>query len=223
MAAKERKIEVPVADNEELPLPTEADATPVVTIRNVRPVIEPRSFEKAPEPAPIPEPVQIEKIAEVPRERIREALASYADPVAEAAYNPMFSELVWADDDVVGLVAYALYKQNKRDWFTAFEATNARRPSSAELNSYIVGEATRRRVETYRRLAADALAKLTSQDMSAEALPPSVHYQAAEAVAPKVKRSLLQVPFLRNMIIGVSAAILAVIFVRYGLAWMFGR
>jgi hypothetical protein len=78
---------------------------------------------------------------------------------AEAERNPIFDALVTPDDDVVGLVAYSLYKQNKRAWLDDFIKATGRAPSEAETRAYIIGESTERRLNTYRRLAAATLAE----------------------------------------------------------------
>jgi hypothetical protein len=77
---------------------------------------------------------------------------------AEAERNPIFDALVTPDDDVVGLVAYSLYKQNKRAWLDDFIKATGRAPSEAETRAYIIGESTERRLSTYRHLAAATLA-----------------------------------------------------------------
>jgi hypothetical protein len=61
------------------------------------------------------------------------------------------------EEDVAGLVAYSIYKQNKRAWLDDFVKTTGRAPSEAETRSYIIGESTERRLATYRRLAASTL------------------------------------------------------------------
>ena len=77
----------------------------------------------------------------------------------EVERNPIFDALVGPDEeDVAGLVAYSIYKQNKRAWLDDFVKTTARAPSEAETRSYIIGESTERRIATYRRLAASTLA-----------------------------------------------------------------
>ncbi|MCX7900195.1 MAG: hypothetical protein N2444_08970 [Methylocystis sp.] len=68
-------------------------------------------------------------------------------------HNEIFGKLVTGDDDIVGLVAYSLYKQNKIDWMRAFESRFSRLPNDQEFAAYIVGENTPRRVSTYRFLA----------------------------------------------------------------------
>ena len=70
----------------------------------------------------------------------------------------MFLNLVKGDDDIAGLVAYSIYKQNKLDWLRAFKIAQSRTPNEAELASYIIGEGTPRRLATYRHLAEATLA-----------------------------------------------------------------
>jgi hypothetical protein len=72
--------------------------------------------------------------------------------------NPVFSSLVTGDNDIVGLVAYSIYKQNKLDWLLAFHRATGREPNEQENVAYIVGEATPRRLATYRHLAESTLA-----------------------------------------------------------------
>lgn len=72
---------------------------------------------------------------------------------AEGDRNPVFTSLVTGDGDVVGLVAYSVYKQNKHDWLLAFAKAKGRDPDEAEVVAYIIGESTPRRLATYRHLA----------------------------------------------------------------------
>ena len=65
----------------------------------------------------------------------------------------VFQRLVGDDNDIAGLVAYSIYKQNKLDWLRAFEVANGRAPDTAEISAYIIGEGTPRRLATYRHLA----------------------------------------------------------------------
>jgi hypothetical protein len=76
-----------------------------------------------------------------------------------AQRNPIFAELVQVEDDLEGLVSYALYKQNKRDWLASFFKTHGRDPTDSEIQSYILGERTQRRLATYRRLAEGLIEK----------------------------------------------------------------
>ena len=67
--------------------------------------------------------------------------------------NPVFEMLVSGDNDIIGLVAYSIYKQNKRDWLIAFAAARGREPTEDERLSYIIGDITPRRLATFRHLA----------------------------------------------------------------------
>lgn len=85
-----------------------------------------------------------------------------ASGVRSEARNPLLDALVYGDNDLVGLVAYAMHEVNRRDWCLAYEAAHGRPPSEGEINAYLVGEQLERRLDTYRRLAEDALAKVAS-------------------------------------------------------------
>jgi hypothetical protein len=75
----------------------------------------------------------------------------------EADRNPIFDNLVGSEGEVAGLVAYSIYKQNKRAWLDDFIKATGRTPTEAETRSYIIGENTERRLAIYRQLAAAAL------------------------------------------------------------------
>ena len=83
-----------------------------------------------------PEPVLVESLSDVESDR-----------------NPVFEQLVAGDADIVGLVAYSIYKQHKRDWLIAFKRAKSRAPTEDEANAYIIGESTPRRLATFRHLA----------------------------------------------------------------------
>jgi len=73
--------------------------------------------------------------------------------------NPILAELVQGEDDLAGLVGYGFYKLNKRDWLAAFFKTHGRDPTEGEIESYVLGERTQRRLATYRRLAEDLIGR----------------------------------------------------------------
>ena len=75
---------------------------------------------------------------------------SIVDP---AEHNVVFTGLVTGDRDIVGLVAYSIYKQNKYDWLQAYSRLQGRMPNAEEAQSYLLGESTPRRLATYRHLA----------------------------------------------------------------------
>jgi hypothetical protein len=99
--------------------------------------------EAAPAPAPVPA-----------------SMASSPAPASEintAIRDTIFERLVSSDGDVIGLLAYSLSKQNKRDWLAAFRKVKGRDPDTAELDAFDIGETIDRRIGTYRKLAEVAI------------------------------------------------------------------
>lgn len=84
---------------------------------------------------------------------------STLDPIegVAASRDSIFDKLVATEADIVGLLAYSLSKQNKRDWLAAFKAAKGREPNNEELDAYDIGEMIERRLTTYRKLAESAL------------------------------------------------------------------
>jgi hypothetical protein len=78
--------------------------------------------------------------------------------VVEPERNTIFDSLVRVEGEVAGLVAYSIYKQNKRAWLNDFQKIVGRPPTEAETRAYIIGESTERRLATYRHLAQSTLA-----------------------------------------------------------------
>ena len=79
-------------------------------------------------------------------------------PLESESRNGVFTSLVKGDDDITGLVAYSVFKQNELDWLNDFRTAKGRDPSDAETEAYIIGESTGRRLATYRHLADATLA-----------------------------------------------------------------
>jgi hypothetical protein len=100
-----------------------------------------------------------------PREEFSTPINPPATHAGSSAYegvgiarDTIFDRLVSGENDVVGLLAYSLSMQNKRDWLAAFQAEKGRDPDGAELAAYEIGERIERRLATYRKLAEHALA-----------------------------------------------------------------
>lgn len=116
-------------------------------------------------------------MAEDKAERVAQALRTITPattPRTDSRHNPLLDQLVYGDNDLVGLVAYALHEVNRRDWRNAYEQAHGRPPSEAEFNAYLVGEQLERRLDTYRRLAEDAIAKVATGDSNLRRLAEGV-------------------------------------------------
>jgi hypothetical protein len=106
-----------------------------------------------------------------------------SDP--ESQYNTVYERLVLRDDDLIGLIAYALYKQRKRAWLVDFKSQKSRAPRPDEQSSYIIGETTAARSNDYRQQAEASLGAYADQVIKS-ATP---ELQRA-AIAGKIERSL---------------------------------
>ena len=49
---------------------------------------------------------------------------------AERPHNRVYDHLVEGEDDVIGLITYSLYKQDKRDWLMAWKRQHGREPTA---------------------------------------------------------------------------------------------
>lgn len=139
---------------------------------------------------------------------------------AEGERVTVFGKLVTGDDDIVGLVAYSIYKQHENDWLNAFRKAKGREPNEAESSAYTLGEGTARRLATYRHLAEATLAGRGPQvatDSSATAfMQRSFAAAARRGSAPTQGR-----PALANTLVYIALAVVFVLAVvlaaRYGL------
>lgn len=60
-----------------------------------------------------------------------------ASPKPTAQYNIVYEKLVEGDIDVIGQLAYCLYKQSKQQYLKTFESLNGRRPTDDELRNHV--------------------------------------------------------------------------------------
>lgn len=133
---------------------------------------------------------------------------------AESDHNGVFTTLVTSDQDIVGLVAYSIYKQNKYDWLMAFSRQRGRMPNPDETQSYLHGESTPRRLATYRHLAEATLDGRGLEVPGSSSRPSGT--VPARRPAPLDTASPARQPG-RPLLIGLICAILVVI----GLVWYF--
>jgi hypothetical protein len=162
-----------------------------------------------------------------PRGAIEEALLTHALETSDLDphRNPIFELLVKGENDVTGLLAYGLYKQNKRDWLIAFQANNNRSPDQNELAAFILAERIPRRIMTYRHLAENMLSRDGYKLSGAKAglfgiaPEPANDTKALTASLSEPSKRSQTLRYLLGMLILVIA--MAVIF-RVAGAWLFG-
>lgn len=72
---------------------------------------------------------------------------------SERNYNYIFSKLVQSDDDIVGLISYALYKRQKIDHIQRFMSEHGHGPTDENLKSFHEMSSTDIQIENYRTRA----------------------------------------------------------------------
>lgn len=75
-----------------------------------------------------------------------------------SAFNDIYSTLVEDSDDILGIIAYSFYKQQKIEFLQAFQAENGRAPSDAELRVFYVTSNSPASLTSY-RTKAEALSR----------------------------------------------------------------
>jgi hypothetical protein len=155
--------------------------------------------------------------------KIDERMPALAETVpAEEARNPIYDLLVQGETDVIGLLAYSLYKQNKRDWLIAFQATHGRDPGGAETDAFILGERIPRRIATYRRLAEDMLDKGHVQGaslLSGLVSAPANDLGHQRPLGQKANRPTITWRYIGTLL--AALVVMAIVF-RLAAAWLFG-
>ncbi|WP_349358818.1 hypothetical protein [Stappia sp.] len=98
------------------------------------------------------------------------------------AYNKVFefyAEDTDNDIDLVGFVAYALYKRQKRDWILKHLEDKHRRPTDEEISAVITSYLTDDMRRTLRDRASDLLSQYAEEYVSA--LEPSIRENAVNS------------------------------------------
>jgi len=116
----------------------------------------------------------------------------------QPSYNQAFETIVDSEEDVIGLFAYALYKQHKRDWIVSHKAENGAEPSEIEKAAFMRSQLLAKTVESYRQRASEILGDYTNQVVE-QAKPQ--HFR--EALTDRVELAL---GYWRGVWTGMSAA-----------------
>ena len=76
---------------------------------------------------------------------------------AQHSYSGVYSLLVHGEDDLVGQIAYAIYKQHKIEKITRFSTINKRSPSDEELSSFMENAESENQLRFYKDRAMNIL------------------------------------------------------------------
>lgn len=113
-------------------------------------------------------------------------------------YNTVYEKVVRRDDDLVGLIAYALYKQNKRDWLIQQRQRKGKDPTETELGAYLTAQQLDRTIQMYRDQA-EAVLKDFGEQVIERATP---ELQQA-AISGKIEETLR---WYKQLPTGIAAA-----------------
>lgn len=131
-----------------------------------------------------------QKPEEPPLDRMHGSAAGKAEPMTQVR-NRIYDHLVEGEDDVIGLITYSLYKQDKRDWLVSWMAQHGTEPTADQTEAFTNAQMTAAQRERYRNAARQVLDAYASVAVDLEK-PVIVREAVAgrvEAAAIKVERS----------------------------------
>jgi len=132
-------------------------------------------------------------------------------PSGPRPYSRVYDHLVEGEDDVIGLIAYALYKQDKRDWFISWKRSHDAEPTPDHVEAFVNGQMTTAQRERYRAASRQVLDSYAF--VAVEAEKPLITQTAVagrvETAVAKIERSRRWYRQLPGILIGgiVAAAI----------------
>lgn len=75
-------------------------------------------------------------------------------------YNFIYNKLVTAEDDLVGLIAYGIYKKHKIEFITKIKEEQQREPIDEECHAFFVASTTDTQLDNYRSQAETMLSEM---------------------------------------------------------------
>lgn len=87
----------------------------------------------------------------------------------ERSYNFIYEQLVKSEDDLVGLVAYAIYKKHKIEFITRMKEEEGRDPTEDECKIFFKASTTESQLAKYRNdaqsILSDVVANTTNEEL----------------------------------------------------------
>lgn len=78
----------------------------------------------------------------------------------DVKYNFIYEKLVVSEDDLVGLIAYGIYKKHKIEFITRIKEEQKREPTEEECRSFFIASTTSSQLEKYRSQAENMLLEM---------------------------------------------------------------
>ena len=136
--------------------------------------------------------------------------------MAEKQYNYIYSRLVKDQNDVVGMLAYSIYKQHKIEFIENIKKKKNAAPTDSDIENFIMSSVTSSQLEKYRESANAVLSEIVANSVQTELM--SVDYEIQKAVEPVVKKhscSSSKTIFL-NIVASFIFSVLLVIIFMFG-------
>lgn len=87
----------------------------------------------------------------------------------EQPYNFIYEQLVKSEDDLVGLIAYAIYKKHKIEFITRIKDEKGRDPNKKEYKIFFKASTTKSQLIKYRNdaqsILSDVVANTTNEEL----------------------------------------------------------
>lgn len=81
-------------------------------------------------------------------------------------YNRIYGKIVQGDNDIVGCIAYSLYKRHKVAYIESFKASHGCEPTEEQLKSFHDTTSMDDNIERYRKEASDILLGFCNDSLS---------------------------------------------------------
>lgn len=84
-------------------------------------------------------------------------------------YNSIYEQLVKSEDDLIGLIAYAIYKKHKIEFITSIKEKQGREPTTDECKIFFNASTTESQLAKYRNdaqsILSDVVANTTNEEL----------------------------------------------------------
>ena len=106
--------------------------------------------------------------------------------MAEKQYNFIYSKLVSSEDDVMGLLAYSIYKRHKIEFIEDFKKKKGTAPTDSDIESFIMSSVTESQLAKYKESAAAILGENVASAVRDELN--NINFDFQKSVEPVVKK-----------------------------------
>lgn len=117
-------------------------------------------------------------------------------------YNSIYEKLVKSEDDLIGLIAYAIYKKHKIEFITSIKEKEGREPTTDECKIFFNASTTESQLAKYRNdaqsILSDVVANTTNEELE--------HYEQEMLADYEKKIKKCMPPWWYNVICSVIAS-----------------